>query len=162
MLKTHNCGELRPTNVGQDVTLAGWVHRRRDQGGLIFIDLRDRWGITQVRIDQENQPEAHAIASGLRSEFVVQVRGKVALRPVGTTNPQLITGEVEVIPDSLTILNAAKTPPFLINRDEFIEEEARMRYRYLYLRRPNVQEKLVLRHRIVKFIRDYLDERGLV
>ena len=162
MLKTHNCGELRPDHVGQDVTLAGWVHRRRDQGGLIFIDLRDRWGLTQIRIDQENQPEAHAIASSLRSEFVVQVTGTVALRPVGTTNPQLATGEIEVIPTALTILNTSKTPPFLINRDEFIEEEARMKYRYLYLRRPNVQDKLILRHRIVKFIRDYLDERGFL
>jgi aspartyl-tRNA synthetase len=162
MFKTHNCGELRPEHVGQEVTLAGWVHRRRDQGGLIFIDLRDRWGITQVRIDQENQPAAHAAASGLRSEYVVQVHGKIALRPEGTVNPQLATGEIEVIPDSIVLLNAAKTPPFLINRDEFIDEEARMRYRYLYLRRPAVQEKLVLRHRIVKFIRDYLDERGFV
>ncbi len=162
MLKTHNCGELRPEHVGQEVTLAGWVHRRRDQGGLIFIDLRDRWGLTQLRIDEENQPEAHAAASGLRSEFVVQVRGKVALRPVGTTNPQLETGEIELIPDALSILNPAKTPPFLINRDEAVDEEARMRYRYLYLRRPTVQDKLILRHRIVKFIRDYLDERGFL
>jgi aspartyl-tRNA synthetase len=162
MLKTHNCGELRPEHVGQEVTLAGWVHRRRDQGGLIFIDLRDRWGITQFRIDEENQPEAHAVASNLRSEYVVQVRGRVALRPVGTANPQLETGEIEVIPEAVKILNAAKTPPFLINRDEFIEEEARMRYRYLYLRRPTVQDKLVLRHKIVKYIRDYLDERGFV
>ena len=162
MLKTHNCGELRPEHVGQEVTLAGWVHRRRDQGGLIFIDLRDRWGLTQLRIDQENQPAAHAAASSLRSEFVVQVSGTVALRPVGTTNPQLETGEIELIPTSLTILNTSKTPPFLINRDEFIEEEARMKYRYLYLRRPAVQDKLILRHRIVKFIRDYLDERGFL
>ncbi len=162
MLKTHNCGELRAENVGQEVTLAGWVHRRRDQGGLIFIDLRDRWGITQIRIDQENQPQAHEIASSLRSEYVVQVRGKVALRPEGTANPQLPTGEVEVIPDEIVLLNAAKTPPFLINRDEFIDEESRMRYRYLYLRRPSVQDKIILRHRIVKFIRDYLDARGFL
>ncbi len=162
MLKTHNCGELRPEHVGQDVTLAGWVHRRRDQGGLIFIDVRDRWGVTQVRVDQENQPEAHEAASKLRSEFVIQVHGKVELRPEGTVNPQLATGEVEVIPDHIELLNPAKTPPFLINRDEFVDEEARMRYRYLYLRRPGVQDKIVLRHRIVKYIRDYLDAQGFV
>ncbi len=162
MLKTQNCGELRPAHVGQSVTLAGWVHRRRDQGGLIFIDLRDRWGITQVRIDEENQTQAHEIASSLRSEYVIQVHGKVALRPAGTANPKLVTGEIEIIPDSIEILNAAKTPPFLINGDEAVAEEMRMRYRYLYLRRPAVQANIVLRHKVVKFIRDYLDERGFV
>ncbi len=162
MLKTQNCGELRAEHVGQEVTLAGWVHRRRDQGGLIFIDLRDRWGITQIRIDQENQPQAHEVASRLRSEYVIQVRGTVSLRPEGTANPKLETGKIEVIPSEVVLLNAAKTPPFLINSDEFIEEEARMKYRYLYLRRPAVQEKLILRHKIVKFIRDYLDERDFI
>ncbi len=162
MLKTQNCGELRPENVGQEVTLAGWVHRRRDQGGLIFIDLRDRWGITQIRIDQEHQPQAHAVASDLRSEYVIQVHGKVALRPPGTANPQLATGEIEVIPDEIVLLNKAKTPPLLINTNDPIDEEMKMRYRYLYLRRPSVQDKIILRHRIVKFIRDYLDARGFV
>ncbi len=162
MLKTKTCGELRAVNVGQEVTLAGWVNRRRDQGGLIFIDLRDRWGITQIRIDQEQQPEAHAVASSLRSEYVIQVHGTVALRPEGTANPQLATGDIEVIPDAITLLNAAKTPPFLISRDESVDEESKMRYRYLYLRRPSVQDKIILRHRIVKFIRDYLDARGFL
>ncbi len=162
MLKTQNCGELRPAHAGQEVVLAGWVHRRRDQGGLIFIDLRDRWGITQIRIDQENQPQAHEVASRLRSEYVIQVRGSVALRPEGTANPKLTTGEIEVIPTEVTVLNAAKTPPFLINSDESVDEEARMKWRYLYLRRPAVQANLILRHRIVKFIRDYLDERGFI
>ncbi len=162
MLKSQNCGDLRAANAGQEVTLAGWVHRRRDQGGLIFIDLRDRSGLVQIRIDAENQPEAHKVASDLRSEYVIQVRGTVALRPEGTTNPQLATGEVEIIPAEVKILNTAKTPPFLINRDEYVDEEARMRYRYLYLRRPWVQDKLILRHKIVKFIRDYLDERDFL
>ncbi len=162
MLKTQNCGDLRAANAGQEVTLAGWVHRRRDQGGLIFIDLRDRSGLVQIRIDAENQPEAHKVASDLRSEYVVQVRGTVSPRPEGTTNPQLATGDVEIIPAQVTILNPAKTPPFLINRDEYVDEEARMRYRYLYLRRPWVQDKLILRHKIVKFIRDYLDERDFL
>ncbi|MBK8027839.1 MAG: aspartate--tRNA ligase [Chloroflexi bacterium] len=162
MLKTHHCGELRLEQVGQHVTLAGWVHRRRDQGGLIFIDLRDRSGIVQVRIDQENQPDAHAAASGLRSEFVVQVSGVVHARPEGTANPDLATGEIEIEPDSVVVLNASKVPPFLINREDAVDEEAKMRYRYLYLRRPNVQKNIVLRHQVVKFIRDYLDERGFV
>ncbi|MDZ4768693.1 MAG: aspartate--tRNA ligase [Chloroflexota bacterium] len=162
MLKSHHCGDLRAEHAGQQVTLAGWIHRRRDQGGLIFLDLRDRWGIVQVRIDQENQPAAHAVASGLRSEYVVQVRGTVMTRPAGTTNPELATGDIEIVPDELVLLNASKVPPFLINRDEFVEEEARMRYRYLYLRRPNVQHNLIMRHKVVKFIRDYLDERGFL
>ncbi len=162
MLKTQHCGELRLEHAGQQVTLAGWIHRRRDQGGLIFLDLRDRWGIVQVRIDQENQPDAHAVASDLRSEYVVQVRGVVVARPAGTTNPEIATGEIEVVPDEIMLLNASKVPPFLINRDDHVDEEARMRYRYLYLRRPNVQHNLILRHRVVKFIRDYLDERGFV
>src|SRR5262245_17091941 len=140
MLKTQNCGELRSAHAGQEVTLAGWVHRRRDQGGLIFIDLRDRWGITQVRIDQENQPEAHAVASGLRGEYVIQVRGTVHLRPAGTANPKIETGEIEVIPTAIQVLNEAKTPPFLISGDDSIaiSEEARMKYRYLDLRRPSM------------------------
>lgn len=162
MLKTQNCGELRATHAGQPVTLAGWVHRRRDHSGIIFFDLRDRWGITQIRVDEEGQPEAHKIADSLRSEYVVQVKGTVALRPTESINPDLPTGEIEIIPSEIVVLNQAKTPPFLINRDEFVEEEAKMRYRYLYLRRPSVQDNIVLRHKVVKFIRDYLDERGFV
>lgn len=162
MLKTHNCGELRPDHAGQTVTLAGWVNRRRDQGGLIFIDLRDRWGITQIVIDQADAPDAHAIASATRSEFVLQVTGLVRVRPDGMANPELETGEIEVMVSDLKILNAAKTPPFLINQDSKIDEVERMRYRYLDLRRSRMQNNIVLRHRIVKFIRDYLDERGFI
>ncbi|MBL8133707.1 MAG: aspartate--tRNA ligase [Anaerolineae bacterium] len=162
MLKTHHCGELRLEHVGQHVSVAGWVHRRRDQGGLIFIDLRDRSGIVQVRIDEQNQPDAHAAASSLRGEYVVQVAGTVVARPEGTANPELPTGEIEVVPESVVVLNASKVPPFLINREDVVDEEAKMRYRYLYLRRPNVQKNIILRHQVVKFIRDYLDERGFV
>jgi len=163
MLKTHNCGELREQNDGHEVVLAGWVHRRRDQGGLIFIDLRDRWGITQVVVDESVSPDAHAVANGVRSEFVLQVKGTVRIRPEGTQNPELETGMIDVIAHDITQLNASKTPPFYINRDdEPVEESRRMQYRYLDLRRPAMQRNIVMRHRVVKFIRDYLDARGFV
>jgi aspartyl-tRNA synthetase len=162
MLKTHTCGELRPEHTGQEVTLAGWVNRRRDQGGLIFIDLRDRWGITQVVIDQEQQAEPHAVASQARNEYVLQVTGKVRQRPAGMENDQLGTGMIEIEATDIVILNESKTPPFLINTDENVEEYRRMQYRYLDLRRPKMQHNLLTRHRIVKFIRDYLDERSFV
>lgn len=163
MLKTHNCGELREQNDGHEVVLAGWVHRRRDQGGLIFIDLRDRWGITQVVVDESVAPDAHAIANGVRSEFVLQVKGTVRIRPDGTQNPELETGMIDVVAHEIELLNASKTPPFYINRDdEPVEEARRMQYRYLDLRRPAMQRNIVMRHRVVKFIRDYLDERGFV
>lgn len=162
MLKTHTCGELRPEHAGQEVTLAGWVNRRRDQGGLIFIDLRDRWGITQVVIDQEQQAGPHSIASEARNEYVLQIVGKVRRRPSGMENDDLATGEIEIEATGITILNASKTPPFLINTEENVDEYRRMQYRYLDLRRPRMQHNILTRHRIVKFIRDYLDERRFV
>ncbi len=162
MLKTQNCGELRSQHAGQQVMLAGWVHRRRNQGGLIFIDLRDRWGITQIVVDEAQTPDAHRVADTVRAEYVIQVTGTVRRRPEGAENPELETGEIEVVGEQIVILNTAKVPPFSINRDESIDEEAKMRYRYLYLRRPDVQNNIVMRHRMVKFIRDYLDERGFV
>src|SRR5690606_715335 len=162
MLKTHNCGELRPKDDGMQVVMAGWVHRRRDQGGVIFIDLRDRWGITQIVVNQETAPQAHQTASEVRNEYVIQVKGVVRVRPEGTANPELETGEIEVAAQELEILNRAKTPPFYINKNEKIDEVVRMKYRYLDLRRPQMQRNIVLRHKIVKFIRDYLDERGFV
>src|SRR5262245_39833003 len=126
MLKTHNCGELRPAHAGQEVVLGGWVHRRRDQGGLIFIDLRDRWGITQVVVDQATMPEAHQTADQARNEFVLQVDGMVRVRPTGTVNADLETGEIEVVASSIRILNASKTPPLYINMEENTEEARRM------------------------------------
>ncbi|MCA0452689.1 MAG: aspartate--tRNA ligase [Chloroflexi bacterium] len=162
MLKSHTCGELRAEHAGQAVTLAGWVNRRRDQGGLIFIDLRDRWGITQVVINQETSPNAHAIASEARSEFVLQVSGSVRPRPDGTSNDELPTGAIEVVADELKLLNPSKNPPFYINKEENIEEVRRMEYRYLDLRRPRMQNNIVLRHRIIKFVRDYLDNQRFV
>ena len=141
MLKTQNCGELRPEHVGQEVTLAGWVHRRRDQGGLIFIDLRDRWGITQIRIDQENQPQAHAIASTCAANTSFRCAARSSPAPGRHGESEAGDRRDRSHPDRDDILNAAKTPPFLINGDEAVDEEARMRYRYLYLRRPQMQDK---------------------
>lgn len=162
MLKTHNCGELRKEHVGQQVTLAGWIHRWRDQGGLVFWDLRDRSGIVQVKIDQNSSGDVHARAREVRSEWVVQVTGTVRARPEGMTNPDLPTGEVELEVSNLSVLNRAKTPPFYINKDENVEEALRMRYRYLDLRRPAMQHNLVLRHNVIRFIRNFLSDRGFV
>ncbi len=162
MLKSYTCGELRAEHAGQQVTLAGWVNRRRDQGGLIFIDLRDRWGIVQVVVDEDNTPDAHANASNARNEYVLQVKGLVRLRPEGTANTELATGDIEVVASEIEILNASKTPPFYINKEDTIDEVVRMKYRYLDLRRPAMQKNIILRHKVIKFIRDYLDEQSFV
>ena len=162
MLKTHSCGELNKERVGTDVALAGWVDRRRDHGGLIFIDLRDRGGIVQVVFNPETSKSCHEIASEMRNEYVVSVSGEVALRPKGTENAKLPTGEIEVIAYNTAILNPSKTPPFYINEDIEVEENLRLRYRYLDLRRERMQKILLLRHRVVKFIRDFLDARGFI
>ena len=162
MLKTHNCGELRAEHAGQQVTLAGWVHRWRDQGGLVFWDLRDRWGVTQVTINQQTSPAAHAIAKEARVEWVMQVTGTVIRRPEGMENSNLPTGDIELDATEVKILNRAKTPPFYINKDERVDEAVRMRYRYLDLRRPSMQRNIILRHNAVRFIRNFLAERGFV
>ena len=163
MMKTHTCGELRDKDAGTAVTLAGWVNRRRDQGGLIFIDLRDRWGITQLVVDLEAAPEAHAIADRVRNEFVLKVSGKVRIRPEGTANPDLPTGDIDIVADEILILNRSKTPPFYINREEgAVDEALRMRHRYLDLRREKMQYNIILRHKTVKFIRDFLDAEGFI
>ncbi|MEE8194663.1 MAG: aspartate--tRNA ligase [Dehalococcoidales bacterium] len=162
MLKSHSCGELNRESAGTRVTLAGWVDRRRDHGGLIFIDLRDREGIVQVVFNPEKSKSCHKIASQMRNEYVVQVGGEVAPRPPGTENLRLPSGGVEVIVDSVSILNASKTPPFSINEDIEVEENLRLKYRYLDLRRPRMRENLLLRHRVVKFMRDFLDARGFL
>ncbi|HEY32303.1 MAG TPA: aspartate--tRNA ligase [Dehalococcoidia bacterium] len=162
MLKSHSCGELRKGDVGKRVTLAGWVDRRRDHGGLIFIDLRDREGVSQVVFNPEVAPSCHETASQVRSEYVLNVSGEVALRPPGTENLQLATGEIEVIAEECTILSISETPPFYINQEVEVEESLRLRYRYLDLRRPRMLRNLTLRHRVVKFIRDFLDARGFL
>jgi len=162
LLKDHSCGELRKKDVGAEVTLAGWVDRRRDHGGLIFIDLRDREGITQVVFDPEKSAACHKTANRMRSEYVVRVSGQVSRRPKGTENPRLPTGDIEVIARSARILNASKTPPFYINEEVEVEEALRLKYRYLDLRRPRMRQNLALRHRVIKFIRDFMDSHGFV
>jgi len=162
LLKTHSCGELNKNHVGARVTLAGWVDRRRDHGRLIFIDLRDGQGIVQVVFNPEVSKPCHDIASEMRNEFVVRVSGEVAPRPPGTENPKLPTGDIEVIVHNTDILNSSKTPPFYINEDIEVEESLRLKYRYLDLRRERMKENLVLRYKVVKFMRDFLDARGFI
>ena len=162
MLRTKTCGELRKGDVGGSVALAGWVHRWRDHGGLIFIDLRDRQGIVQVVFNPESAREAHGEAGRLRSEWVVQVAGRVRARPEGTVNTGLPTGEIEVAAERIVVLNESKTPPFSVNEESEVDELLRLKHRYLDLRRPRMRDMLVLRHRVVKFIRDFLDERGFL
>jgi aspartyl-tRNA synthetase len=161
--RTHSCGELRTDNAGETARLAGWVHRRRDYGKLIFIDLRDRHGITQVVIDAADAPEAHETASRLRSEFVVAFEGEVAVRQPGTENAKLATGAVELQARTVSILNEARTPPFYINDpDAPIDESLRLKYRYLDIRREAMQRRLLLRSRLVQAIRQVHHENGFV
>jgi aspartyl-tRNA synthetase len=159
--RTHSAGELRKDDAGERVRLAGWVHRRRDHGGLIFIDLRDRWGITQVTFHPERDG-IFASAEQLRPEWSVSVEGEVVRRPEGNENPDLPTGAIEVEATGLEILNPSETPPFEIERDRPVDETLRLKYRYLDLRRGRMRDKILLRHRVVKHMRDYLDERGFV
>lgn len=162
MLKTVNCGELRKPHSGKNVTLAGWVHRRRDHGGLIFFDLRDRSGIVQVVFNADISQSAHQLAATVRSEFVVQVEGVVRVRPTNLVNPNLDTGEIEVEAADLKILNPALTTPFPINDESEVGDTVRLKYRYLDLRRQRMQRNLVLRHQVITFIRNYLDQQGFI
>lgn len=160
MYRTHTCGELTAKHSKKEATLAGWVHTRRDHGGLIFIDLRDQYGITQVRFDPKTDKQAWEQANTLRSEFVIQVTGKVVNRPEAMVNTKLATGEIELEGSALAILNEAKTPPFPIDQDSDVGEDIRLKYRYLDLRRPSIRKKLAFRSDMVAFIRRYLIERG--
>jgi aspartyl-tRNA synthetase len=160
--RTHTLGELRLDHEGRDVTLMGWVHRRRDHGGLIFLDLRDREGLTQVVFYPELCPGAHALAHDLRSEYVVAVRGRVAPRPQGTENPSLPSGAIEVQAQELRILNRSKTPVFPVEDASDAGEDLRLKYRFLDLRRPALQRNLRLRHRAVMAVRRFFDEQGFV
>lgn len=162
MLKTHTCNELRTTHAGQDVTLAGWVNRRRDHGGLVFIDLRDRSGIVQVVANPDVDADAHATAREVGQEYVLQIKGVVRTRPEELVNPELDTGKIEVIAHEVEVLNPAKTPPFYIYDDQPVDEMLRLQYRYLDLRRARMQHNLILRHHVVKYIRDFLGDRGFV
>ncbi len=160
--RTHRCGELRREHAAQQVVLMGWVHRRRDHGGLIFIDLRDHDGLIQIVFNPQVAAEAHAKASRLRGEYVIAVAGTVVERPAGSANPDLPTGEVEVVATDLTILAEANPLPFVLDSDEEISEALRFKYRYLDLRRPQVQRNLIIRHRVAKAIRDYMDANSFL
>lgn len=160
--KTHNCNTLGPAQVGEEVMLMGWVLRRRDHGGLIFVDLRDREGITQVVFDPVYDEKAHERAQVLRNEYVIAVRGKVRPRPEGMTNPKLKTGEIEVIVWELRILNTSKTPPFHIEDDVDASENIRLRYRYLDLRRSRMFGNLYMRHQVAQVTRNYFNDKGFV
>jgi len=162
LLKSHSCGELRKEHVGWEVTLAGWVDRHRDHGGMVFIDLRDREGVVQVVFNPQVSQEAYEVAGSLRNEYVVQVTGEVVARPRGTENLKLATGEIEVVAKKVVVLNLSETPPFYINEDVEVEESLCLKNRYLYLRRPRMVDNLVLRHRVTKFIRDLLDAKGFI
>ena len=162
MLKSHGCGELRAEHAGEQVTLAGWVHRRRDHGGLIFIDLRDSTGLVQVVFHPEQAPAAAGVAAEVRNEFVLRLSGHVMPRRAGTENTELPTGAIEVLATSATVLNTAETPPFPVNQETNVDELTRLRYRYLDLRRERMAGNLRLRHRVVKLMRDFMDERGFI
>jgi aspartyl-tRNA synthetase len=157
-----HCGSLRASDEGKEVELYGWVARRRDMGGVIFIDLRDRWGIVQVVFNPEIAPEAHTAAAGLRSEYVVRVRGHVRRRPAGSQNPRLATGEVEVAAIDLEVISTAKTTPFVIEDDVDADEALRLKYRYLDIRRPRLVKTLELRHRVVQAIHRYMDAHEFI
>lgn len=162
MKRTHTCGQLKKSDIGRETTLTGWVQTRRDHGGLIFIDLRDREGLTQVVFNPAVASSAHQQAKALRDEDVIAIFGKVMERPPGTANPQLPTGEVEVHASTLLILNPSKTPPFPIEDQVLISESLKLKYRYLDLRRPSMLRNLRLRHAVVKTIRAYLEEKGFI
>lgn len=159
-IRTHDCGKISLNDVGATVSLNGWINRYRNLGGLLFVDLRDRTGLVQVVFSPEQQPELFKIAETLRNEYVVTVKGQVQKRPETMLNPEMATGGVEVAATELVIVNTAKTPPLYVNKTAEEEETLRLRYRYLDLRRPEMQKKLALRHRIVKMIRDFLDTKG--
>ena len=162
MKRTHNATDIDLEQVGEIVTLNGWVNARRDHGGLIFVDLRDRSGIIQVVFNPELDNKSFHLAESVRGEYVVAVKGEVRARPKDTENPNLKTGKIEIYVEHMEVLNTAKTPPFYIENDIDVDELLRLRYRYLDLRRPEMKDNLLLRHRVVKAIRDYLDEQNFV
>ncbi|MCD4687910.1 MAG: aspartate--tRNA ligase, partial [Desulfuromonadaceae bacterium] len=160
--RSHYCGDISAADIGQEVFLMGWVQRRRDHGGLIFIDLRDREGIAQLALDPDRDPDAHGKAELVRNEFVVAARGIVSPRPEGTVNSKMKTGEVEVEVRELRILNSAQTPPFMIDEFSDVAENIRLKHRYLDLRRGPLQRNLLLRHQVSKTVRRYLDDSGFI
>ncbi|NJC96230.1 MAG: aspartate--tRNA ligase [Anaerolineales bacterium] len=162
MYNTHTCGELRASHAGQQVTLAGWVHNVRTFGGVIFLVLRDRHGITQIVSNPDAFPDTHKVIAEARAEWVLQVTGPVKMRPSDQFNPKMGTGEIEVEAQKVVVLNQSKATPIVVSRDEDENEDIRLRYRYLDLRRERLTRNMVLRHKVVKFMRDYMDEHGFI
>jgi aspartyl-tRNA synthetase len=162
MYKTHTCGELRAAHAGQTVTLAGWVHNFRTFGGVVFLVLRDRYGITQITTSPTDFPEAHKVIESAKAEWVLQIEGVVKMRPSDQFNPKMSTGEIELEARKVTVLNQAKTPPIVVSRDEDENEDIRLKYRYLDLRRERMSRNMVLRHRVTKFMRDFMDKQGFI
>ncbi len=162
MRRTHHCNALTAADIDTEVTLMGWVQRRRDHGGVIFVDLRDREGLTQVVFNPEFAPEIHAKAHALRNEYVIGVKGMVNGRPDGMINPNLFTGAIEVMVTELRIFNAAETPPFMVEEDVDASETVRLTHRHVDLRRPRLQKNLILRHHVGKAVRDYLNQNGFL
>ncbi|MBD3328722.1 aspartate--tRNA ligase, partial [Candidatus Peregrinibacteria bacterium] len=162
MYRTHTCNDLTDSDVDGKVKLSGWVHRRRDHGGLIFIDLRDRYGLTQIVFDPTDFQEAHEIANTVRSEYVITVEGTVRMRPQGMENKNINTGKIEVLINSITVLNKAATPPFEIDQDKEVGEEIRLKYRYLDIRRERMKKNLEMRYKILKEARNQLDKHDFI
>jgi aspartyl-tRNA synthetase len=160
--RTHTCGQLRPADIGKTVTLNGWVQVRRDLGGVIFIDVRDRWGKTQVVFNPSRNPSAHTAAEALRGEYVISVMGIVERRPEGTANPELPTGEIDILAEDVQVLNRAENPPFQIEESVEAGEDLRLKYRYLDLRRPPLQKNMLMRHRVYQLVHRYFDELNFV
>jgi aspartyl-tRNA synthetase len=160
--RTHTCGQLRPADIGKTVTLNGWVQVRRDLGGVIFIDVRDRWGKTQVVFNPSRNPSAHTAAEALRGEYVISVTGIVERRPEGTANPELPTGEIDILAEDVQVLNRAENPPFQIEESVEAGEDLRLKYRYLDLRRPPLQKNMLMRHRVYQLVHRYFDELNFV
>ncbi len=162
MYRTHKCDELRAKNIGETVTLSGWVHRRRDHGDVIFVDLRDRYGLTQIAFSPSIKKETHTEAEKIRPEWVIQVTGKVRPRLEGQSNSNLKTGEIEVEITEMKVLNKSKTPPFEIDQDKTVGEEIRLKYRYLDIRRERMRDNIIFRSKVTKFIRDFYNEKGFL
>lgn len=160
-MRSHYCGELNASNISQEITLCGWVHRRRDHGGVIFLDIRDREGVTQVVFDPD-RAESFALADSVRNEYVVKLTGLVRARPEGTVNPNMNTGEIEVLGTGLEILNAAQTPPFQLDEHQSVGEDVRLKNRFIDLRRPEVQQKMRFRSKVTSVLRRYLDDNGFL
>ncbi|OQY48157.1 MAG: aspartate--tRNA ligase [Anaerolineaceae bacterium 4572_78] len=162
MYKTHNCGELRAEHDGKKVILSGWVNQWRDHGGLVFIDLRDRWGLSQIVFNPEHEATCHETATRLRNEYVIKIEGIVHHRPEGLANPNMPTGAIEVIAHAIEIINPAKTPPFYINKEDTVDEALRLKYRYLDLRRQRMQRNMLLRHNVILYMRNFLAKEGFI